>query len=206
MDSATYYSSRPVLQKFGELPKPSDFMQSDGAMPMTRGWAMYQRCHPGEAQVFVTSPDGQGHMITERQARVLHFALSMDRLMTMRAIAAELGMAPSTISRALTRLAFFGVIRYVVGRGRYAGLVVLKRFEGDGMDRFKEAAKERVRRWRKAAQERVSRLRVNVALMYSRKEIEEGVGGYYLSTYYSSMDATLKRTWTVEELREAGIL
>jgi hypothetical protein len=81
-------------------------------------------------------------------------------------------------------------------------MVIVMRVKDDGLDRFRELAKDKLRQWRKAAEARVSRLKINVA------SYVHGRGEDSLTTYLrdNSMDATLKRGWTPEELREAGII
>jgi DNA-binding MarR family transcriptional regulator len=186
----------------------------DGAManratvPMGRGFALWQRMNPGEQLVWVDDAEGHPRALTPKQAMVLAAALEMAngaKGMTMRELAKTLQVAPSTVSRALVKLAAWGLVAYFTGRGRWAGLVIFRRQTGDGFDRLRDAAKARVRRWKEAAQDRVSRLWVNVA-PYIMEERGRGYRGhYYLAT---SKDATLtaQRPWTPEELREAGII
>jgi DNA-binding MarR family transcriptional regulator len=175
-------------------------------VPMGRGFGLWQRMNPGAQLVWIDDADGRPQAITPKQKRVLVLALEMiegGRGLTMREMAAELRMAPSTVSRALVKFSAWGLIAYIVGRGRWAGLVIFRRFKDDGRDRFRKAAKERVHRWWEAAQARLSRLKVNVASKATWTEIEaHGLGNYY----FSSKDATLKQPWTVEELRDSGII
>jgi predicted transcriptional regulator len=200
-DRARYYSSPAVLRQYHESGldrKRSDFVLSDGSMPMSSGWAKYRRFHPAEAWIFVTAPDG-GHWITEKQALVLRLAESIidSRLrLTMHQMAERLEVATSTVSRALCKFAAWGLIAYIPGRGRWAGLVMFRRVKDDGLDRFRKAAKERVRRWAKAAEDRVSRLKINVASYIPWREIEaHGLADYYLSP----MVATLNEPWEIAE-------
>lgn len=205
-DRARYYSSPVVLHRYHEGGldrKRSDLVVSDGVMPMTTGWAKYRRFRPDAAQVFVTGPDGVTHWITERQAEVLRLSYAIiesDTRMTMRDMASDLHVAPSTVSRALCKFAAWGLIAYIVGRGRWAGLVIFRRVKDDGLERFRKAAKERVRRWSQAAQERLSRLQINVASYHPWREMEaHGLGDHFLLP----MVATLSRPWTADEIREA---
>jgi DNA-binding transcriptional ArsR family regulator len=123
----------------------------------------------------------------------------------MRAMATALQVAPSTVSRALTKLASWGLIAYVVGRGRWGGLVIFRRAKDDGMERFRKAAQARVRRWSEAVRRRISRLEFNVA-----PYVLEGPSSYYrdylLTTSNKGATLTAQRRWTVEELRDAGII
>lgn len=178
---------------------------SEGAFG--RAWMRY---NPGVKLVYIDDMEGHPRGITPKQAEVLALALQMiDGVgITMRAMAAELHMAPSTISRALTKFASWGIIGYIVGRGRLSGLVIFRRTVDDGKERFRKAAKERVWRWAQAAQRRISRLEMNVAPYFHERKV--GVESDSLTTYVSSIskDATLtaQLPWTVQELREAGII
>jgi DNA-binding MarR family transcriptional regulator len=103
----------------------------------------------------------------------------------MREMAAMLHVAPSTVSRALVKLAAWGLIAYVSMRGRYAATVIVLRSVGDGRDRFRQAAKARVRRWSEAANRRVSRLWANVAPYIL--DGEGGSGNEYRDHYYQGI-------------------
>jgi DNA-binding MarR family transcriptional regulator len=182
-------------------------------VPMGRGFALWQRMNAGAHLVWIDDQDGKPRAITPKQAQVLALALELigkGRGVTMRDMAQTLRMAPSTISRALTKLQSFGVIGVIVGRGRYAGLVIFRTVKGDGMERFAQAAKARVRRWSEAVRRRISRLEVNVAPYILDRE--RGVDSlyYYLYSLDTSKSATLtaqlKKDWTPQELREAGII
>lgn len=185
-------------------------LSNRATVPMGRGFALWQRMNAGVQLVWVDDMEGNPRAITPKQAQVLALALDMvdGKGLTMRDMAAALRVAPSTVSRALTKLAAFGLIAYIVGRGRWAGLVIFRRAKDDGLDRFRTAAKARVRRWSEAAQRRVSRLWINVAPYILRGE--EGVSGRDIRDqyYYLYKDATLtaQRPWTPEELRDAGII
>jgi hypothetical protein len=96
-----------------------------------------------------------------------------------------------------------GFIGYISARGRYAGTIIVRRAKGDGLDRLRELAKAKVRAWAKAAERRLARTKINVASLFTEKEWRDH--GYH-SMAHIHMDATLKRPWTPEELREAGIV
>lgn len=171
-----------------------------------RGFKAWRRFHAGEATEWVTNPQGQRFELTMNQFRVYSFCLSIGTApMTMRALAAQLKLSPSTISRAMVKLASFGLIAYLAGRGRSAVTVVMLRVQSDGLDRFRRAAKEKVWSWRLAAEKRAARLQAIVAL-YLR---EEGRGTDSLTDYLYSLpvvkSATIK-DWTPDELRSVGIL
>lgn len=177
-------------------------------VPMGRGFGLWQRMNPGADLVWVDDAEGHPRALTPKQAIVLAAALQMAdgaKGLTMRELAGVLQVAPSTVSRALVKLAAWGLIAYVVGRGRWAGLVIFRRATGDGLDRFRQAARDRVRRWKEAAERRISRLIVNVAPYILE---ERGRGYDSLTSYVLDKGATLttQRPWTPEELREAGII
>ena len=171
-------------------------------VPMGRGFALWQRMNAGEHLVWVDDADGRPRALTPKQAQVLALALELidGPALTMRDMAQRLQVAPSTVSRALTKLMSFGLIAYVVGRGRWAGLVIWRRVKGDGLERFRASAKARVRRWSEAAQRRLSRLEINVASYFLG-----GREGYLQarSTSTTTKGATLtaQRSWTPEDMR-----
>lgn len=171
-----------------------------------RGFKAWRRFHAGEATEWVTNPQGQRFELTMNQFRVYSFCLSLGTShMTMRALAALLKLSPSTVSRAMVKLASFGLIAYITGRGRSAVTIVLLRAKSDGLDRFRRVAKEKVWSWRLAAEKRAARLQAIVAL-YLR---EERRGTDSLTDYLYSLpvvkSATI-RDWTPDELRSVGIL
>src|SRR5678815_3046752 len=85
-------------------------------------WNKWRRFNPNGELVYVVDIDGHDRALTRKQADVLDLALTfVDRgTVTVRALAAQLQCAPSTVSRALARLASFGLLAYLGGRGRYA--------------------------------------------------------------------------------------
>ena len=178
---------------------------SEGAFG--RAWV---RFNPDVKLVYVDDAEGRPRALTPKQYEVLKLALEMIKGtgMTMREMAQRLEVSPSTVSRALTKLQSFGIIRVIVGRGRWAGLVILRAAQNDGMERFRKAAKERVRRWKEAADKRVSRLWINVAPYIQRGEGNDYVSQWEVSLLTTNKGATLtaQRPWTPEELREAGII
>ncbi len=181
-------------------------------VPMGRGFAMWRRMNPDMQLVWIDDAEGHPRAITPKQREVLVMALAMiDGIgLTMRDMAKELHVAPSTVSRALTKFAAWGILAYFVGRGRFAGLVVFRRASNDGFDRVRKAAKARVQRWSKAQADRLSRLKFNVASYFlERKEVGTDSLYTYLETSYSmnaTLTAQLTREWTPEDLREAGII
>ncbi len=182
----------------------SGYVQSDGVTPLTQGWAMYKRFVPNAEFVTVTTLQGREVEITRTQANVLDLARTYidNGSTTMRQMAETLGVAASTIYRALVRLASFGLIGYQSTRGRYGGTLLFRRGPNDGLDRFQKAAKAKIRKWQMATELRFSRLRRSVASMFTQKEIEDH--GFSI-TLKSKEDATL-RSWTPQDLRESGII
>jgi len=173
-----------------------------------RGFQRWQRFHKDKALVWITTMDGKMVGMTPWQAKVydLAKALIFDP-QTMREMARRLGCSTSTVSRALVKLASWGLIAYVSMRGRYASTVIVLRSIGDGRDRFRQAAKAKVREWSKAAERRLSRLWANVAPYIIEGERVSSTQSIR-DTYYLTKDATLtaQRPWTVQELRESGII
>lgn len=179
---------------------------SEGAFG--RAWVKF---NPGVPLVYVDDAEGRPRALTPKQYAVLTLAMDMAngaKGLTMRELARVLEVAPSTVSRALTKLAAWGLIAYVVGRGRLSGLVIFRRAPNDGFDRFRKAARDRVARWKKAAEARVSRLAANVASYSNERKGYDSLTKWSLSYTHTHMDATLttQRPWTVQELREAGII
>lgn len=176
-------------------------------VPMGRGFGLWQRFNPAMQLRWVDDADGTPRALTPKQYAVLELALQLadgDERLTMRAMSSRLAVAPSTVSRALTKLNAWGLVASIAGRGRYAGLVIIRRVKDDGLDRFRKAAKAKVHRWYQALQERLQARKLNVASYF----LEEGRS--VDSLYYSLLtkDATLKlaQDWTPEELRSVGIL
>jgi DNA-binding transcriptional regulator YhcF (GntR family) len=179
--------------------------QGRATVPMGRGFALWRRFNFGAELVSVHDDKGREWFLTPKQAAVYDLARThIDHGTTrIRHMATELGFSPSTVSRALWKLQAIGLIAFIVGRGRYAGLLIIGRVKDDGLERFRTAAKAKLREWRKAAEARVLRLKINVATCYSWSDVEaHGYGNVYVDV----MDATLKREWSVQELREAGII
>jgi hypothetical protein len=179
--------------------------QGRATVPMGLGFK-WRRFHKGEGTVWVENIDGRMIELTRTQASVLDIVRSSSDSgpITMTSIARALSVHTSTISRAMVKLASFGLIAYLIGRGRYAGMVIIGRVKNDGLDRFRDAAIAKVRAMSQAAQRRLSRLQVNVA-----SYILEGDRGrdslyQYLELVTNTKDATLNREWTAEDV--AGVL
>jgi len=181
---------------------PTSFDQGRATVPMGRGFAMWRRFHFADALVSVTDDKGREWFLTPKQAAVYDLARTYIENGTtrIRSMALELGFSPSTVSRALVKLQAIGLLAVVVGRGCYGGVIVIGRVANDGLERFREVAKAKLRAWRKAAEDRVSRLKNNVATYYPWKTIEDHGYG---NVYGDVMVATLKREWAWEEIDEA---
>jgi predicted transcriptional regulator len=169
-----------------------------------RGFAKWRRFHPGEETVWVENPEGQLFELTRTQADVYGLVTASNGSYngTVRALAILLSRSPSTVSRAVVRLASFGLIAVLTGRGRYGGISVSRRAINDGLDRFRELAKAKVRAWAKAAEQRFSRLQINVVpyLMDRRMGTEVDTLYYYLLSI--SKNATMTLPWTAEDLAD----
>ena len=117
----------------------------------------------------------------------------------MRSLADRLGVAPSTVYRAVVKLTALGLVAYQSNRGRLGGTVFLLRLVRDDLDWCRDDARAKIRRWRLAAEARISRLRANVASMFPGREREL----YEYRYVVRSMGATNTPAWTVDEVREA---
>lgn len=170
-------------------------------VPMGRGFA-WSRFNPGVQLVYIDDAEGHPRGITPKQAAVLALAIECidGPLLTMRGMAERLGYAPSTVSRALTKFSAWGILAVIVGRGRWTGAVIIRRVKGDGLDRFRKAAKSRVWGWKQAAERRLSLVKFNVATMYPWKEITDHG---YEDVYVDGMVATLNaKPWTDADMAE----
>ena len=180
-------------------------------VPLGRGFALWQRMNPKEQLVWVDDAEGRPRALTPKQALVISFARSNvdGRMYTMRAMAALLGVNVSTVSRSLAKAQAWGLLVYVVGKGRFAGLVIMRYVRDHGfLDAKRKAARERVARWKLAAEARISRLWINVApYVLEEKRGYDSLTSHVLSLT-TTKDATLtaQRPWTVQELRDSGII
>jgi predicted transcriptional regulator len=179
-------------------------VQSEGAFG--RAWL---RFNPGVQLIYVDDAEGKPHGLTPKQYAVL--TIVMDTIAagthpTMTKLARSLGYSVSTVSRALVKLAAWGLIGYVCSKGRYAAMIMFRRADGDGLDRLRRVAKAKIRKWYQASQDRISRLRFNVAT--GNPTTTYGVYAPVSRTTSTDtvMVATLKPEWTVEDLRDAGII
>jgi predicted transcriptional regulator len=118
---------------------------------MTAGWTQY---HPNEPTIEVRDIDGRRRYLTPKQHSVLLVVRGLTETRTMRSIAEDLGYAASTVSRALTKLASFGLIAYDVVRGRYGGIELvhavgreLKERAQTAWQKIKDARLKAERRW-----------------------------------------------------------
>lgn len=165
----------------------------------------WERFNRGQTLVAVCDNEGNARYLTPKQAEIASMANGMvdGEMLTMREMAKRLNVAPSTVSRALAKLMAWGILVYMVGRGRFAGLVIVKYVRDGGfLDWKRKQAKERIRRWYESSQRRISRLAFNVAPYFHRGE--EGVTEYLsTSTRYKGATLTLQRSWTVAEIEDS---
>ena len=125
--------------------------------------------------VWVDTLEGRTVGLTRKQADVygaIREIAGTGTSVTMRALGDRLGVAASTVYRAIVRLAAFGLVAYQSNRGRYGGSVFLLRSIRDGLDWCRDDAKLTIRRWWKASQDRVSRMKSNVATLYPERTRE----------------------------------
>ena len=174
-------------------------------VPMGRGFA-WQRFNRGKELVWVEAMDGHMVGLTPWQVKVYGLAVEMvdHGTVKIRGMATILGCAPSTVSRALVRLMAWGLIGYLSGRGRYSGTVIFRMAKGDSLQRFRDAAKAKVRAWSQAAQRRLSRLQLNVAPYILDGDRGNDSLYKYLEHVTSTKGATLTRDWTAEDV--AGVV
>jgi len=175
-------------------------------VPNGRGFQRWQRFH-GSGGIVWIEVDGKMIGLTPWQAKVYDLSRTyIDKGgIKIRDMATMLGCAPSTVSRALVRLMAWGLIGYIVARGRNGGAIIFRMAKGDGFERFRQAAKAKVRAWSKASYERLSRLQKNVAPYFlERRERGTDTLYSYLETV-TVKDATFT-AWTPDELRDAGII
>ena len=180
-------------------PHRSDLVQSEGATG--RAWLKF---NPGAQLIYVNDAEGHPRALTPKQYAVLTAVfdvIAAGKFTTMRAIAADLGYAASTVSRALVKLTAWGIIGYISGRGRYAATYLFRRADGDGFDRLRTAAKRRL----KAFYERISRSRFNVAPMKPTTTYGRFTVSGTRDVDSNDIVATLNG-WTPDELRSVGIL
>lgn len=166
------------------------FTVSDGLHPMSKGWARY---HPGQEPVQVLDAWGKPRWITPNQYAIYRAFLTLREKASMSRISASLGVATSTVSRALARLASLGLIAYDVKRGRYGGI---ERVMAAGKDL--EARAQRA--WERLKAARIKR----EARWYDRLERS----GYPMLRPYLGQGATLKvpdLPWTAQDMIEAGL-
>jgi hypothetical protein len=137
--------------------------------------AKWMRFNNPESLIWLDNLDGQTIALTRNQYWLFEKVRSLSGRalrVTMRELAAELGVSPSTMWRNAVKLAALGLIAYQSNRGRHGGSMFILRATKDGLEWFRDAAKAKVRAWRKASEERISRLRRNVASCFPGREKE----------------------------------
>lgn len=182
-----------VARNRARAERATRFTVSDGLQPMTKGWAKY---HPEQKPVQVIDAWGKPRWITPNQYAIYRAFLTLREKASMTRIAASLGVASSTVSRALSRLASLGLIAYDVKRGRYGGI---ERVMAAGKDL--EARAQRA--WERLKATRIKR----EARWYDRLS-RSGYPGLFNVASIESMGATLNiadTPWTVQDMVEAGL-
>lgn len=117
--------------------------------PLTEGWSRYR---PHEIRVVVRNSEGRSVSLSPNQHRVLT-AVRMAETddLTMRSIATSLGIAVSSVSRALIVLAAWKLVAYDVVRGRKGGISLVSMTWADLKMRSRTAwqklHRERQRAW-----------------------------------------------------------
>ena len=164
-----------------------------------RGFNLYKRFNPDAQYVTVTLANGKTYELTRTQANVYDLARTYidGKATTMREMAAILGVAASTVWRALVKLTALGLIAYISARGHYGGTYLFSRGHNDGLERLEKAAKAKVHKWSEATKARFSRLVDSVA-PYVHGRGRDSLTDWFLVT--SSKGATLGREWRSDEL------
>lgn len=129
-----YYVSLEAAER---AHRARDFQQSDGVQPMTMGWSRYR---PHESRVIVRDMYGKEHWITPTQHKVLMAGRHLEgEKVTATIIANSLGVAVSSVTRALLRLAALKLIAYDMKRGRSGGITFLATAWADLKARSRQA-------------------------------------------------------------------
>jgi len=127
-----------------ERERAKRFVQSDGIRPLTDGWMRYNRNRP---TVRVIDAWGKERWITPTQAEVLNASRKVRGTASMGKIAASVGVAASTVYRALLRLSSMGLVAYDVKRGRSGGVTFVRAI-GDAIEKRAQKAWETLKRYR----------------------------------------------------------
>jgi len=201
VDRATYYAAQADKRERDPISEDN----GRATVAMGRGFYKWRRFNREAELIWAETLDGRMVGLTPWQNKVYQLAIGyVDHgTVKLREMATTLGCAPSTVSRAMVKLMSWGLLGYISGRGRYAGTLIFRMSQGDPFQRFRDAAKAKVRQWSLAAQRRVSRLEINVAPYILEKG--RGVDSlyYYLTSIGISKGATLTAAWTAEDV--AGV-
>jgi hypothetical protein len=140
----------------------------------------FQRYHK-DATRDIIDGDGMTRWVSQKQARVQaivdRVAMSPGGHTTMRAIALEAGVTPSTVSRCILKLQGWALYAVEVKRGKYGGVTIHRK----GWDRFWDYVREAR-----------SRLKSNVASILRRRKTVPGTMPEPTPLPSTFMDATLK--------------
>jgi hypothetical protein len=159
-----------------------------------------------DARTQVMDIQGRSRWLTHKQV-ALHGLLARLAVTgehtTIRAVALEAHVAPSTVSRFMLKLQAWGEYAIDVTRGKYGGITVRRRFHGDHLKAYAEAAWERLRRIADRAR----------LMLRSRSEtrgewllVAEREPELRTATTKLLMDATLKSAWEKAERDGARLL
>lgn len=111
----------------------SDFVLSDGVHPMSKGF-------PKPVIVLMQNDQGRECKMTETQHKVIVFVRAHEgETFTATLIAQSLGVAVSTVTRAVTLGVALRLIAVNVVRGRYGGIEILARAWADLKSRSRNA-------------------------------------------------------------------
>lgn len=154
------------------------------------GLRAFIRYHPDARQDVPIA--GRVRSLTHNQVRMLglfsRIELTREHT-TIRAMAREANVCPSTVSRFMLKVQAWGAYAIDVSRGRYGGVTIRRRQLGDQLADYATRAWERIKR-------AADRAAFNVASRLLRRETapEDGT-----DTDNSYMDATLNEAWDAAE-------
>jgi hypothetical protein len=135
------------MEDADRVQRAKNFQQSDGLHPMTRGF-------PKPIVVVVRNPDGRPVELTVNQHRILMAGRTLEgETVSAAMIARSIGVATSTVTRALVVLAAFKFLAFDVTRGRYGGFTFLSTAWADMKQRSRRAW-SRIKDERAKAEER----------------------------------------------------
>jgi DNA-binding MarR family transcriptional regulator len=175
---------------------------SDGLHPMSAGWARY---HPETERVSVADAWGRPAWVTPTQHRVLVASRSLQddhsERVSMAKIAASLGVAVSTVYRALIRLASLGLVSYDTKRGRSGGVAFVM-LTGAALKARALAAWDRIKTERDKVAQRWNARLVRSGYDFDRLIIAT-ISSRTQRLAYLSVGAT---AWTADDMAEVDTM